>query len=102
MCAKGVAHLPRPDTPGGAELGDLFQKVVVAVEKVRETGRKGINVQPALQRPAHVLHPVGQRKGQFLRRRRAGLADVVARDGDGVPLGQVLGAKLDGVGDQPH
>ncbi len=100
--AEGVAHLPRPDTPGGAKLGNLLQKVVVAVEEEGKTGREGINVQPTLQGPADVLHPVGQSEGQFLRCRRAGLADVVAGDGDGVPPGQVLAAELDGVGDQPH
>ena len=100
--AKGVTHLLRPDTPGGAELGDLLQKVVVAVEEEGETGREGINVQPTLHGPARVLHPVGQGEGQFLRRRRTGLADVVAGDGDGIPLRQVLAAELDGVGHQPH
>src|SRR2546426_8135385 len=41
-----------------------------------------------------------EREGQFLHGRRAGFADVIAANADGVPLRNMLGAMADGVHDQ--
>ena len=75
---KRVAHVPRPDAARGAELGDLLEEVEVAVEEEREPRREVVDVEAARDRRLDVLDAVGQREGQLLRRRRAGLADVVA------------------------
>ena len=46
--AKGFAHLPGPDAAGGPKLGNLFKKIVVAVEKEAQARRKIVNIQPSL------------------------------------------------------
>jgi hypothetical protein len=52
--------------------------------------------------PFHVLHAVVNGEGQFLQRRRASLADVVAGDGNGVEARSKGRAKLKCVDHQPH
>ena len=86
----------------GAELGDLFEEVVVAVEEEADARRERVDVQPARERPFHVLDAVGERERQLLGGRRAGLADVVAADAHRVPERHLLRRELDRVGHQPH
>ena len=45
---------------------------------------------------------VGKREGDFLNGGRAGFADVIAGDGDGVPLGEIVAAPGEDVGDDAH
>ena len=45
---------------------------------------------------------VGEREGDFLDGGRTSFADVVAGDGDGVPLGQIIAAPGEDVGDDAH
>ena len=52
--------------------------------------------------PLDVLHAVAQGEGEFLRRGRAGFADVVAGDRDAVPSRHVLRLELDRVDDELH
>jgi hypothetical protein len=58
--------------------------------------------QAALQALVDVVQAVGQREGQLLGRRRAGLANVIAADRHGVPLRHVPRAELDHVDRQAH
>ena len=92
----------RPDPPGGAELRDLLEEVDVRVEEEREPGRERVHVQPALLPELDVGEPVRERERELLRRRRAGLADVVAGDAHRMPLGDALGAERHQVADQPE
>src|SRR2546430_3558677 len=52
--------------------------------------------------PYTTLFRSAQGKSQFLNRRGACLADVVAADRNGVELGSVFDAEFKGVDDQPH
>jgi hypothetical protein len=88
--AKPVLHLPGPDPPGGAELGDLLKKVYVRVKEKREARREVVHVEARLYPRLHVRKAVGQGKGELLGGGAPRLADVVARNGDGIPPGHVL------------
>jgi hypothetical protein len=77
--AVHVPHPPGPDPPRRTELRDLLEEVDVRVEEEAQAGRELIDVQPAAQAQLDVAEAVGQRVRQLLRRRRTGLADVVAR-----------------------
>ena len=72
------------------------------VEEEAQARREVVNVQAALERPAHIFEAVGQRERQFLHGGAASLADVVAADADRVPLRHVLRAELDGIGHEAH
>jgi len=52
--------------------------------------------------PFDVFEAVAQGEGQFLDGGRAGFADVIAADGNGVELGRVLDAELERVNHQAH
>src|SRR5438034_5952227 len=39
-----LAHVPRPDAPGRAQLGDLLEEVVVDVPEEREPGGETVHV----------------------------------------------------------
>ena len=97
-----VAHDVGPHPPGGPELGDLLEKVVVRVEEEAEPRPERVHVEPGVERRLDVGDPVGQGEPELLGRRRPGLADVVARDRDRVPARRVLGAPRERVGDEPH
>ncbi len=75
----------------------------MCIEEEGEPRGEGIDVEfLAANHVFDVLHAVAKREGQFLDRRGAGLADVVARNRDRVPLGNLQGAELDGVADELH
>ena len=57
---------------------------------------------PAAECRLHVGEPVGQGEGQLLGRRRPGLPDVVARDGNRVPAWAARRAEPHDVGHQAH
>ncbi len=80
-----LAHPAGPDAPRGAVLGDLLEEVDVGVEEEAEPRRELVDRQARRQGGLDVGEPVGQREGQLLGGRRARLADVVARDRDGMP-----------------
>ena len=70
------------------------------LKKNERRGAKSSIDEAALERRVDVAEAVGQRERDFLHRGRAGLADVVARDRDRVPLRHAIGAERDHVGDQ--
>ncbi len=97
-----LRHELVPDPARGPELRDLLEEVAVAVEEEAQARREVVDAQPAPDRRLDVGHPVGDGERQLLDRGRAGLADVVARDRDGVPAGHLVGPELDRVGHQAH
>ena len=88
-----VAQPAGPDAPGRPVFGDLLEEVHVGVEEEGETGGEVVDRHARRQRRLDVGEPVGQGEGQFLRRRRAGFPDVVARDRDRVPPRQLGGGE---------
>ncbi len=58
--AEPLAHDLRPQPPRGAELGDLFEEVVVGVEEEGELRREVVDCQPGVDRRLHVGDGVGQ------------------------------------------
>ena len=100
--AEGLAQLARPDPPRGAVLGDLLEEVDLGVEEERQPRGEVVDVEAAVDRLLDVGQAVLEREGQLLRRRRAGLADVVARDRDRMPARHVARGPLDHVAEQAH
>ena len=86
---KMLAHDAGPDAARGAELRYLFQKVVMRVEEEGEARGEAIDVETAVDRGLHIGHSIRQGEGDLLRGGGAGLAHVVAGDGDGVPVGHL-------------
>src|SRR5262249_37120593 len=61
-----------------------------------------VDVQSRRQRRRYVGNAVGEREADLLGRRRAGLADVIAADADGVPARHLGGAVAEEIGDDAH
>ena len=95
------AQLPRPLAParrtGRASpraqicraaryLAISSKKSLCALKKNEMRGTNVVDVEPGVDAPLDVLDAVAQRERQFLQRRRARLADVIAADRDRVPL----------------
>ena len=100
--AEALLHYARPDLARGAELRDLFEEVVVRVEEEREAFAEYVRVLSGLDGGFDVGDAVGEGEGDFLNGGRAGLADVVAGDGDGVPFRDVARAEIKDVRDETH
>ena len=83
-----LAHDARPQAAGRAVLGDLFEQIAVRVEEEGELRGEFVDAEASVDGGLDVGDGVGQREGDFLNRGRAGLANVIAGDGDGVPLGK--------------
>ena len=100
--AVGLAQLARPDPPRRAVLGDLLEEVDVRVEEEAQAGREVVDVEPAGHQLLDVGEAVLEREGELLGGGRAGLADVVAGDGDRVPARHLARAPLHHVAEQAH
>ena len=97
-----LPHVARVDTASGAELGNLLEEIDVRVEEERKAPCKRIDVHSGGHAGFHVGKAVGQRESQLLRRGRARLANVIARDRDRIPLRHFARAELDHVHDDAH
>ena len=86
--AEAVAHKLSPERSRRTVLRDLFEEIVVRVEKEAQARREVVDCQPALERPFHVLDAVAQRKRQFLHGRGTRFPDVISADGNGVEARQ--------------
>ena len=95
-----VGHDPRPESAGGAKLGDLFQEVVVRREEEAEAGGEVVQPQAGGECATDVLQPVRQREGDLLRRGRSSFPHVVAADRDRIPLRHFGGAEREEVRDE--
>src|SRR2546423_9360441 len=92
-----LAHVPRPDAAGGAQLRNLFEEVVVGIPEEREPSGKAVDVESAGDAALDVRKPVRQREGELLRRGGTGFANVIAGDRNRVPERRVLPAPLEHV-----
>src|SRR6185437_10393587 len=91
-----------PDLAGRPVFGNFFEKIVVGIKEETEPRPEVIHVETAALRPLYVLDAVVQRESQFLQGGRAGLANVVSADRDGVEPGRKPGTKLEGIHHQAH
>ncbi len=78
------------------------KKSLWALKKKESRGANWSMSRPRVQCPAGIFQPISQGEGQLLSGGGTGLADMIAGDTDRVPLGEVMGAEFDGVGDQAH
>ncbi len=99
---EALGHDPGPHPPCRPVLGDLLEEVVVGVPEERQPGSEVVHLEPGRQRRLDVGDAVGEREGDLLDGGRPRLPDVVARDRDRVPVGQLLRAVAKGVDDEPH
>ena len=99
---KAIAHDVGPQAARGAKLGDFFEQVVVGVEEEGELRSEFVDAEAGIERGLDVGDAVGEREGDFLDGGRAGFANVVAGDGDGVPLGEIVAAPGENIGDDAH
>ncbi len=97
-----VFHQAIPDLARGAVFGNLFEKIVVRVEKEAEPRPEVVNVEAATARPLDVFDSVVDGEREFLQRRRSGFADMIAADRDGVEARRKLRSELKGVNHQAH
>ena len=95
-----LLHVPRPNAPCGPELGDLLEEVVMDVPEERESRRELIDVETPRDAPFDIGESIGKREGEFLRRRRAGLANVISGDRDCIPLWGLRCSPLEAVDDE--
>ena len=73
-----------------------------AEKKKLSPGSEVVDLQPPLDGAAHVLETVGDREGQLLGRRRAGLANVIPTDGNRAPARHLTGAEVEYVRHEPN
>src|SRR5208282_4899128 len=82
--SEAVFHQAMPDLARGPVFGNLFEKIVVRVEEKAKAWAEIVDVESALSRPLHIFDAIVDGEREFLQRRRAGLANVVAGNRDGV------------------
>src|SRR6266850_2065418 len=102
FCRETFRHDAGPETAGGAVFGDFFKKIVVGIEEERKLRGEFIDALSSVERTLDIGDTIGQREGDFLDGGGAGFADVVAGDGDGVPLGKIVAAPRENVRDDAH
>src|SRR5882672_6895795 len=97
---KSLSHHLVPDLASCAVFCELFKEIAVGVEEERQTRRELVDIQTGATRPFDVLDAVIQGEGEFLKRGRAGFANVVTADGDRIPLRNMLRAEFERVDDE--
>src|ERR1700687_2445384 len=100
--AEAILHQAIPDFARGTVFGDLFEKIVVRVEKKAEARAEVVDVKAAAERPLDVFNAVIDGESEFLQRGRSRFANVIAADRDGVEARRKLRPELEGVNDQAH
>ena len=73
-----------------------------ALKKKESCGANSSIGEAGVESGLDVGDAVGEREGDFLDGGRAGFADVIAGDGDGIPLGEIVAAPGENVGDDAH
>ena len=96
------AHKFSPQTPTGAELGNLLKEVIMHIKEEGQARRKFIDLEPAFKSCFDIGQTIGKRKGQLLHSRSPSLAYMVAANTDRVPPGHIARAELDCIDHQAH
>ena len=95
-------HDAGPQPAGGAEFGDLGEKVEAGREDPADAGGEIIDFLTRLDSSVDVGHGIGKREGDFLDWGSAGFTDMIGADTDGIPLGDVPGAVREGIRNEAH
>ncbi|MNV32779.1 hypothetical protein D3C71_1241250 [compost metagenome] len=95
-------HDPRPKQARGTKLCRFHEEIHADGEKEGQASGEIIDIQPLGECRPHIFATIGQREGQFLHQRRAGLLHVIAGDRDGIEARHFLGGIFDDVGNDPH
>jgi len=90
LCAEAFRHDVRPEPSRRAVLRDLLQQIIVRIKEKRKLRRKFIHAEPGVECRLNVSDAIGKRERNFLDGGRAGFADVIAGNRNGIPLGEVL------------
>jgi hypothetical protein len=98
--AVTIAQVARPDAARRAQLRDFLEEVVVNVPEERQSRRELVDVEPTSETALHVCEAVSEGERELLGGGRTRLTDVVAGDGDRVPLRRVLRSPFEAVNDQ--
>ena len=99
---EAVAHDPGPHPPRGSKLGDLLEKIHVTREEEGNSRCEVVHGQAGRLRRLDVGDRMAEGQCHLFGGGGAGLAHVIAGDGDCVPVRQVFRAVREEVGDQPH
>src|SRR5947209_889 len=62
---EALTHDMRPHPPRGAELGNLFKQVVMAIKEERKLAREAIHVQSCINGCLYISDRISQREGHF-------------------------------------
>src|ERR1700693_3356666 len=100
--AETVLHQAIPDLARGAVFGDLFEEIVVRIEKKAEPRAEVVDVEATAARPLDVFDAVVDGEREFLQRGRSGLANMVAADRDGVEARRKFRSELESINHQAH
>src|SRR5215467_8656689 len=100
LCTEAILRDLRPDSPCSPEFGDLLQKIVMNIKEERKSGREIIDVQACIECCLYVRDCVPESESKLLYSCRSGLSDVIAADGDYIPVRYISMAIAKNVCDQ--
>src|SRR5947209_12496997 len=66
LCAKVIAHHPRPNATCGSVLGDFLKEVIMRVEEERDAWNELLDVEPGPHAPLNVFDSVPQCERKLL------------------------------------
>ena len=102
FCGEALLHNFGPEAASGAELGDFFEEIAVGVKEEGKLRSEIVNGESGVESGLDVGNAIGEGEGDFLDGRGAGFANVVARDGNGIPFGKFAAAPGENIGDDAH
>jgi len=91
-----------PETTGCTEFSNFFKYVVVSVPEEGQTACEVVDLHACFQSCFDVSNTISNGESDFLRSGGTCFTDMVAGDGNGVPLRYILGAVFKNVSNQTH
>src|ERR1700678_4530488 len=100
--AEAFAQGAGPEAAGGAEFRDLHKQLVVGIEEEGELRREFVHGEAGGDGSFDVGDAIRETEGDFLHVCGTVFADVIAGDGDCVPVGEFVAAAGENIGDDAH
>ena len=100
--SETLLHDLGPNPTSRAELGNLFEELVVRVEEEAEPRSEFVDIEAALQGRFDISDTRPKGVGEFLGGGRARFADVVAADRDRIEPRHLARGEFDGIRHEPH